>query len=587
MRPFAFAVFAMMLAAQLVSQNLNGSAEGTVTQVDSGEPISNVRIAFGKFVGVTDADGHFVINGIPPGTYDVAVSRDGYVVPGRIDLNVVITPIPEIGSAIVSPNQQIKDFHVEMEPTGAISGRMLNPNGSPAPNIQPQLFWVTYKDGKRRITPLRGSNKWSPSDDRGEYRLFGIPSGEYYVLASPVLKAVQPAIGEPVATFYPATESLEKALPIRVSAGKDIRGIDISLLERQTTSISVKAVAPSSAEAVGFVEVSLVPADSREIAGGLVACIVVKCGFGSGQFTIRNIPQGRYSLFVTQTAQDTDYFGETEVQVGSQPVVNLTLPLRPGVDLAGHVTIVGDASILKLPSIPIGFRSTANLNYDSATRANRVQQNALAQGLSQGDSNGATLLADRIAAELATLDSQGARRETVVNEHVPGPDSSGRFTIRGLPPGHYNITPSSLPPGAFILDVRQKDKSIMNTGLTIGAETPEPLDIIVSASTGATVKGTVRNANQTGVGFTRAILVPAVDRQNLSLYLTVTADYAGQFTFSGVAPGDYKVFSWTNVPPGAWMNSEFMQKYESFGTIVTVKEGETSADISVNIVPLD
>src|SRR5436190_13266439 len=87
-------IFAAVFVSSVISQDLDGSVAGTVTRADNGDPISNVRVAFGRFEGMTDSDGHFAISSISPGKYEVSISRDGYFVPGRVDLNVTITPIP-------------------------------------------------------------------------------------------------------------------------------------------------------------------------------------------------------------------------------------------------------------------------------------------------------------------------------------------------------------------------------------------------------------------------------------------------------------------------------------------------------------
>jgi hypothetical protein len=133
-------LFAAVFVSSVISQDMDGSAEGTLTRADNGDPISNARVAFGRFVGMTDSDGHFAIPSISPGIYEVSISRDGYVVPGRVDLNVTITPIPLMGSLIVGPSQQIRNFHVEMQPTSTISGRVFGPGGFPQPMFNCNFF---------------------------------------------------------------------------------------------------------------------------------------------------------------------------------------------------------------------------------------------------------------------------------------------------------------------------------------------------------------------------------------------------------------------------------------------------------------
>jgi hypothetical protein len=53
----------------------------------------------------------------------------------------------------------------------------------------------------------------------------------------------------------------------------------------------------------------------------------------------------------------------------------------------------------------------------------------------------------------------------------------------------------------------------------------------------------------------------------------VTTDLAGRYTIDRIAPGDYIVFSWEEVEEGAWMDTEFMKKYENRGKHIRINEG--------------
>ena len=73
---------------------------------------------------------------------------------------------------------------------------------------------------------------------------------------------------------------------------------------------------------------------------------------------------------------------------------------------------------------------------------------------------------------------------------------------------------------------------------------------------------------------TAVVLVPASNRRsNPALYKIVQADAEGRFSMTGVAPGAWKVFAWESIRPGAFQNTDFLQKYETRGTAVTVNAG--------------
>ncbi len=72
------------------------------------------------------------------------------------------------------------------------------------------------------------------------------------------------------------------------------------------------------------------------------------------------------------------------------------------------------------------------------------------------------------------------------------------------------------------------------------------------------------------------VLIPQEkDRRDVfSFYKTTTTDQAGNFSFKNLTPGDYKVFAWEDIEPGAYSDPEFVKPVESKGESVNIKEGE-------------
>jgi hypothetical protein len=64
------------------------------------------------------------------------------------------------------------------------------------------------------------------------------------------------------------------------------------------------------------------------------------------------------------------------------------------------------------------------------------------------------------------------------------------------------------------------------------------------------------------------------------------ADATSKFNMDGIAPGDYKLFAWEAVPNGAWMNAEFLARYEGRGVAVSVTPtGSTPAKPELKVIP--
>src|SRR5438034_2626325 len=65
-------------------------------------------------------------------------------------------------------------------------------------------------------------------------------------------------------------------------------------------------------------------------------------------------------------------------------------------------------------------------------------------------------------------------------------------------------------------------------------------------------------------------------RSTLFPYTTLfrSPDQFGHYLLRGIAPGDYKVFSWDEVEDGAWEDPDFLRTFEDRGQKVSVERSE-------------
>jgi hypothetical protein len=104
--------------------------------------------------------------------------------------------------------------------------------------------------------------------------------------------------------------------------------------------------------------------------------------------------------------------------------------------------------------------------------------------------------------------------------------------------------------------------SVQDSGFDVGIESPTPIQIVVKSGAGS-----VEGVAQAGA---IVAMIPASRRENHALYYGATADALGAFAIRGVAPGEYKIFAWESTPGGAYLNADFLKKYEDSGRAVTV-----------------
>ena len=124
---------------------------------------------------VTDVGGRFELKGIDPGRYRLKVSRTGFVTEEYGQK----TPNDPGAEIRLAPGQVLRELLFRLIPWGIIAGRILDDEGEPLPWAQVSALREIYSGGKRKLSP----EVLVPTNDLGEYRLFGLKPGRYFICA--------------------------------------------------------------------------------------------------------------------------------------------------------------------------------------------------------------------------------------------------------------------------------------------------------------------------------------------------------------------------------------------------------------------
>ena len=88
-----------------------------------------------------------------------------------------------------------------MLPQGVISGRVVDEDGDPISGASVQILRQAYMRGRKQLTPAQSNM----TNDKGEYRIFGLAPGKYFVTATHSSVEFEQVYG---VTYYPnATNS--------------------------------------------------------------------------------------------------------------------------------------------------------------------------------------------------------------------------------------------------------------------------------------------------------------------------------------------------------------------------------------------
>ena len=196
----ALALFSFLL---VTTPRQTGRIHGTVVCEGTSEPVSGVRISAGGLRTVTDGAGRFVLDNAPTGATSVRAQRSGYFGPATDGgfSNIAIVPV-------VVKASEPADIKVVLVRGGGISGKVFDSRGMPLYDSVVGGLRIVYKNGARTVEVVAAK----PSGRNGEYRLFPLPPGEYFV-------GVAPSTNSQATTLYPDSMSLRSS--------EEIQDIDI------------------------------------------------------------------------------------------------------------------------------------------------------------------------------------------------------------------------------------------------------------------------------------------------------------------------------------------------------------------------
>jgi hypothetical protein len=358
----------------------------------------------------------------------------------------------------------------------------------------------------------------------GEYRIFSLEPGHYFVSANGTMRnggmmmyagSEPPQRGAESETsytkiWYPGTTDLSTGTAIELAAGREMR-IDFTLTP--VHAVHVRGAVTNPPVPNRGVNLNLVK--KAETGGGMPH--PANFNILKGTFDFAGVTPGSYILTAELFDNSKRMHARQAVEVGSGDVEGVTITLLPGIEITGTVKVEeGDSPV---PS---------NLNI-----ALQPVETTVMRG------------------------NYGARVK---------PD--GTFSISEIMPDSYSLHLFSN--NLYVKSAAMNNQKVPDGPFTLTGEgNAGTLDIVLSAN-GGQIEGTVQNGEEPAVDAgVIAIGKSGVSRADPRIART---DPAGHFTLSGLAPGDYKVYAFTDADSVEWANPEAMQKFENSGESVSLQE---------------
>ena len=435
---------------------------GRVLNALTGEPLRKAQITLRSRTApdtsyrlASDEQGSFSLASILSGDYDAVVQRPGFV--------PLAKPV-----SLVSGDTTAETI-LRLVPQGVMAGRVVDRDGDPIPHVTVNAIQSRYEGGIRRYL-VAGS---TVTNDLGEYRIFGLTPGTYYV------GGVYHGDAGDAAAYYPGTLLAGQAVAIDVSAGNEARGLDLTLSDMRSVSIRGIIQAPPSVPVRG-VTITAVPCDS-----GPLDRVSTSVRNADGAFELRGIGAGCHLLAADSFGAGKRYSARLPLNVSDSNIESLQVNLLPPVHLIGRVrtdanslpkhggitislvsrssqvTATGspaDDGTLSMDNVvPETYEIGARLPegyYLKSARFGNVDALQAGLDLSQGESGKLDLeisaaggRIDGFAGESDDQPSPGARvvllaedeRSRRLRFQIVTADQKGHFAISGIAPGDYRV----------------------------------------------------------------------------------------------------------------------------------------------------
>jgi hypothetical protein len=499
-----------------------------------------------QLAATTDGEGRFVFEGLDAGSYAVVPIRDGFqnlATMGRSSEQILL-----------APGEEKRDLILKIEPLSVISGHVRDADGDPVRRAQVGVMTYQYT-AKGRELAFRNTVS---TDDLGEYRVFDLPPGRYYVKATefPTTSLRMTGSDEDscAPAFYPNAPDAASASVIELRPGQEQSGTDITLRRTHTATVSGRLVKPVGASQSGVTLVRL--------EGSSTSSTGTSTDSQDG-FQFFRVQPGSYVLTAGAAVGEKSYAAQVPVQVASTDIKDLVVPFVPIFDMNGRFQIEGTP--------PAGDGAPGAVPMQLATRSGAQSGGPFSQVM--------VSLNGRFPRSVSRRTANGS---TIVSAGMPRINDDGTIVFRDLAPDIYTVF-FFLPRELYLKSMRCGDAEIGDSGIDLTGGPGCELSVVLSYN-GGRIEGSVEDENGQPAASGVLTLVPVDSIRKSVLFKTGAVSQQGSFTISGIAPGAYKLYAWEDVDPNTVRyDPDFLKPYETLGLPVQISEG-ASEHVTVKLI---
>lgn len=346
--------------------------------------------------GKTDDEGKYKIENVHPGDYVVLAAAPALIVTENVD------PFTKHVLVHLGEGESREGIDLKLAKGGVIAGKVTTSEGWPLIGVEVSVQPVSQggSSAERTFT----------TDDRGEYRVFGVAPGRYRVSTSLRIAGLMTA-------YHPGVAQESEAVPVEVSPGAEVTGIDI-VFGKSPATYSISGIVLDAATRRPVSRIQLT-------SGRDTPYIWVAPADEGGRFRVSTVPPGKYTIAVSLGDKSGYYCDPFPVEVVDQDLAGIEILARP----AGQVT--------------------GQMDFEDGLHTELFRQ------------------PNFISLALMTVPDRQTRYSSGI---VAKLDPNGGFSFTSYPPGAYHFSLSSaLQPGAQIVIRRlERNGTTIPNELTLG-----------------------------------------------------------------------------------------------------------------------
>jgi len=543
-----------------------GRITGRVIASDNGRPVKRARVFVtaaelpdgGRGV-LTDDQGVFDLTELPAGRYTLTVSKSGFV-----SLSYGQRRPLQAGTPLqLADGQQLKGIAFQLPRGSVIGGRVLDEDGEAMPGVSVRVMRYQYLQGERRLTPAGAGQ----TDDKGQYRVWGLMPGDYYVNATarggfggPFGQFAPgafgggggpgggravfagrggrggPGSGAPAGndqeqinyapTYFPGVASVNEAKPITVGLSEEVLDINFNMQLVHVSRITGHVINPDGTPVTsGNVNLGI------DVGGGRGNQIGMNYGGRiqwDGEFTIANVPPGRYTLRARGDDSEIPQYAAQPVTITGEDLTDMTVVLAPGATITGAVSFLGAPGASPDPS---QFRITAP------------------------------------AADQSNVGPQPNARV--------GKD--GAFELSGVPAGSHLIRSAGNARGFILKSVTVNGRDVTDTPVPLRAGETLANVAVVFTDQQNEINGTVTNEQGTALPDYTVLAFstdPSLWRPLSRQIMTARPDQTGKYRIRGLPRGDYYLVAVDPAEQGEWFEPTYLDEHRAGAQQLTLGDGD-------------